>query len=97
MTSPEAKLAVDPGVGNPGGDVALDRIVWVMGISSGAGFKPAVGDDEGEDALLGAGTGGCFDGELGVAATEASDPGGREPLPVSWVVAPSGLETFIAG
>lgn len=41
---------MDPGVGSPEGESALERIVCVTGISSGAGLFPltALGEKDGE-------------------------------------------------
>ena len=65
----------------------------MTGISSGVGLVPASGEEEGDEG------GGEVTAECAAAIPDAepSDPGGREPLPVNWVVAPSGLETFIVG
>lgn len=91
--SPVEKLA-DPGVaGKLDGDVELERMVCVTGISSGAGLLPA-GEDVAEDDGA---AGESWLAAVELAGDDPSAPGGREPLPASVVVVPSGFDTFIAG
>lgn len=84
-------LAAEPGV-NEGGIVDVERIVWVIGMSRGAGDGFVDGAEvdgagageskEEEEWLLGGGT--------RVESAVTGEPGGCEPLPPIGVVLRSG-------
>ena len=90
-------LAVDPGV-NEGAIDDVESMVWVIGMSRGAG-DGFVGGAEVDDA----GVGECKEDEerlLGegerVERAMAGEPGGWDPLPPIGVVLRSGLSTDAA-
>lgn len=93
--SPTEKLLVEPGVGKLVGDIEFERMVWVRGMSRGAGLLPLpiTGDDDGEFEVGGAAVGG-LGGVLVLEPGDPSGPGGRDPLPLGITVVPSGSVTL---